>query len=190
MKQSARAKRLARHHRRLAGASKLNLVSLMDIFTILVFFLIVNQSEVRVLQNAEQLNLPVSIADELPTENIVVSVFDNRVMVQERAIWRATDTETSSISESLTVASEQQESSFIDALKAELAYQASKRPELTEQEQQLGRAVTILGDAGVEYRVLKQIMAVCAEANFRNMSLAVEQIAASDLNASASGTGG
>ena len=45
MKQSLRAKRLARHHKRLGGASKLNLVSLMDIFTILVFFLIVNQSE-------------------------------------------------------------------------------------------------------------------------------------------------
>ena len=38
MKQSARAKRLAKHHKRFNSAPKLNLVSLMDIFTILVFF--------------------------------------------------------------------------------------------------------------------------------------------------------
>jgi len=50
MKQSARAQRLAKHHKRFNSSPKLNLVSLMDIFTILVFFLIVNQSEVRVLE--------------------------------------------------------------------------------------------------------------------------------------------
>ena len=39
---SARAKRMERHHQRAKGGSSLNLVSLMDIFTILVFFLLVN----------------------------------------------------------------------------------------------------------------------------------------------------
>ncbi len=172
MKQSLRAKRLARHHKRLGGASKLNLVSLMDIFTILVFFLIVNQSEVRVLQNSEKLNLPVSVADQLPSENIVVAVFDNRVMVQERAVWQknaaSTETELSTTDIEALMA----------ALKTELNYQAAKRPELTELEQENGRAVTILGDANIEYQILKQIMTVCAAANFRNMSLAVEQVAA------------
>lgn len=50
MKQSLRAKRMAKHHRRLNQAPKMNLVSLMDIFTILVFFLLVNSSDVEVLQ--------------------------------------------------------------------------------------------------------------------------------------------
>ncbi len=184
MKQSLRAKRLARHHKRLGAASKLNLVSLMDIFTILVFFLIVNQSEVRVLQNSEKLNLPVSIAEQLPSENIVVAVFDNRVVVQERAIWQK---ETSKSDNALTA---EDIDALMRALKTELNYQATKRPELSELEQENGRAVTILGDANIEYQILKQIMTVCAEANFRNMSLAVEQVAANQAVTAASMGGG
>jgi biopolymer transport protein TolR len=48
MKMSARAKRMARNHKR--RTTKLSLVSLMDIFTILVFFLMLNASDVQVLQ--------------------------------------------------------------------------------------------------------------------------------------------
>lgn len=173
MKQSLRAKRLARHHKRLGVASKLNLVSLMDIFTILVFFLIVNQSEVRVLQNSEKLDLPVSIAQQLPSENIVIAVFDNHVLVQERAVWKkSSDNASNGLTQADTDA-------LITALKAELTYLAGKRTELTALEEENGRAVTILGDANIEYQLLKQIMTVCAEANFRNMSLAVEQVTAS-----------
>ncbi|MGB1262032.1 MAG: ExbD/TolR family protein [Cognaticolwellia sp.] len=179
MKQSLRAKRLARHHKRLGTASKLNLVSLMDIFTILVFFLIVNQSEVRVLQNSEKLDLPISIAEELPSENIVIAVFDNRVMVQERAVWQKPASKPS------TNLTPDDLSALMKALATELNYLASKRVELTELEQENGRAVTILGDANIEYAILKQIMTVCAQANFRNMSLAVEQVAASKSPSSA-----
>ena len=46
---------LSRNSRRSkAGASKLNLVSLMDIFTILVFFLMLNTGDVEVLQPDEK----------------------------------------------------------------------------------------------------------------------------------------
>ncbi len=169
MKQSARAKRLAKHHKRFNSSAKLNLVSLMDIFTILVFFLIVNQSEVRVLQNIKEINLPVSIADELPNENIVVTVLTNTVLVQERAVWQQ--------AQNLSNLADENNVELVAALKKELVYLASKRQTLTESEQLKGRAVTIIGDALVPYQVLKQIMAACADSNYRNMSLAVQQIA-------------
>ena len=173
MKQSLRAKRKARHHKRLAGGGKLNLVSLMDIFTILVFFLMVNQSEVRVLQSTKDLKLPVSVAEQLPHENIVISVLKDSVLVQERLIWQQenTDEAANNASKSLT-----------EALQEELIYQTNKRPDLSEQEKLNGRAVTIIGDATIEYDLLKQIMAICADANYRNMSLAVEQVAADSVN--------
>jgi len=167
MKQSVRSKRLAKHHKRFNAGSKLNLVALMDIFTILVFFLIVNQSEVRVLQNIEKIKLPVSIAEELPVENLVITVFDNTVLVQERAIWQSSGND---------AASELKDNKeFFAALTAELNYQVNKRPELTDSEQEKGRAVTIIGDASTPYVVLKQIMAACADTGYRNMSLAVER---------------
>lgn len=171
MKQSARSKRLAKHHKRFSSTPKLNLVSLMDIFTILVFFLIVNQSEVRVLETTKQINLPVSIAEELPSENILITVLNTSILVQERAIWQQNE----SLSDSSVI--EKNSEKLIDAIKKELNYLAAKRPELTESEQQKGRAVTIIGDAAVPYQVLKQIMAACADSDYRNMSLAVKQMA-------------
>ncbi|WP_445773699.1 ExbD/TolR family protein [Shewanella sp.] len=167
MKQSARSRRLVKHHKRLKAGSKINLVALMDIFTILVFFLIVNQSEVRVLQNIEKISLPVSVADTLPVENLVISVIADTVLVQERAIWQKSEN-----GQGLT---EQENPEFIQTLTTELTYQASKRTELTETEQQNGRAVTIIGDAATPYVVLKQIMAACAATGYRDISLAVEQ---------------
>ena len=139
MRQSFKAKRLAKHHKRFSAGSKLNLVSLMDIFTILVFFLIVNQSEVRVLQNTKEINLPVSIAEELPAENVLITVLPQRIMIQERVIWQQQN--------SLTQVSEESNSGLIKAVKTELAYLTTKRPVLTETEKESGRAVTIIGDA-------------------------------------------
>ena len=167
MKQSSRSKRRAKHHKRFNSGSKLNLVALMDIFTILVFFLIVNQSEVRVLQNIEEINIPVSIAEELPVENLVITILDDMVLVQERAIW-----EKSIKSDALTLL---QHKEFIEVLTTELTYQVNKRPELTLLEQDRGRAVTIIGDASTPYSVLKQIMTACANTGYRDVSLAVEQ---------------
>ncbi|MDO6773969.1 MULTISPECIES: biopolymer transporter ExbD [unclassified Shewanella] len=167
MKQSPRAKRLAKHHKRFKSGGKLNLVALMDIFTILVFFLIVNQSEVRVLQNIEKIKLPVSIAEELPVENLVITVLKDTVLIQERAVWQNSADKPNF--------SEQENLEFIEAMTTELTYQASKRTELTESEQEKGRAVTIIGDSSTPYMALKQIMAACAETGYRNMSLAVER---------------
>jgi len=173
MKQSFKAKRLAKHHKRFSAGSKLNLVSLMDIFTILVFFLIVNQSEVRVLQNTKEINLPVSIAEEMPAENVLITVLPQSIMIQERVIWQQKDV--------ITKVSDGLNSGLIKAIKTELTYLSTKRPILTENETDNGRAVTIIGDASVPYQVLKQIMAACADSDYRNMSLAVKQVAKSKI---------
>ena len=64
MHKSKRAKRMEVRHKRHKAAGTLNLVSLMDIFTILVFFLLVNSSDVEVLPNAKDIQLPESIAEQ------------------------------------------------------------------------------------------------------------------------------
>jgi biopolymer transport protein ExbD len=97
----------------------------------------------------------------------VITIFEKTVLVQERAIWQSTSND---IGFALKDNNE-----LIEALKTELNYQVSKRLELTESEQEKGRAVTIIGDASIPYVVLKQIMAACADTGYRNMSLAVER---------------
>ena len=54
--------------------ASLNLVSLMDIFTILVFFLMVNSSEVDVIQTNSKIKLPDSTSEQRPENRIVISV--------------------------------------------------------------------------------------------------------------------
>ncbi|MGK0261262.1 MAG: biopolymer transport protein ExbD, partial [Candidatus Azotimanducaceae bacterium] len=62
---------MSARRRRSRGRGKgktatLNLVSLMDIFTILVFFLMVNSSEVEVLQTSSDIKLPDSTSEQRP----------------------------------------------------------------------------------------------------------------------------
>lgn len=167
-----KAKRLAKHHKRFGKTGQLNLVALMDIFTILVFFLMVNQSDVRVLQTTKEIKLPVSLAEELPAENLIITLLPNNILIQERAILAS--------SQVISTMSEPELKKLIDAIKQELNYQTSKRNKLTKIEQEKGKAVTIIGDASIPYSLLKEIMAVCAESDYRNMSLAVQQMSVKD----------
>lgn len=163
MKQNLRAKRMERHHKRLAGQSKLNLVSLMDIFTILVFFLLVNSSDVEVLQKDKNLTLPQSIAEKKPEENLIVMVSSESVTIAGRKI-----ADVSAIVES--------GDADIKPLIKELEYRASRKPYKNKEEEELGRDVTIMGDQTIPYALLKKIMTTCAKTEYRNISLAVSQV--------------
>ena len=68
--------------KRASATVTLNLVSLMDIFTILVFFLLVNSAQVEVLPNAKDLQLPESIAEQKARENVVIMVTADQILVQ------------------------------------------------------------------------------------------------------------
>lgn len=163
MKQSIHAKRMARHHKRLSSQSKLNLVSLMDIFTILVFFLLVNSSDVEVLQSNKDITLPTSVADKKPENQLVVMVSEEDIVVGGRKV--------TTISAVLKL-----KDNDIPALQKELKYLAERKPYKDVEEQKKGRSVTIMGDEDVPYKVLKKIMSTCAKTEYRNISLAVSQV--------------
>lgn len=162
MKQSMRARRMARHHRRLSRLPKLNLVSLMDIFTILVFFLLVNSSEVDVLSRDRDITLPSSVSEQLPDDSLLLVVGSDQILVNGRPVG--------SVPEAMASDEEQ-----IPGLMAELTERAQRARPLTEAEQQLGRPITIMGDKEIPYSLLKKIMASCAETGYRNIALAVDQ---------------
>ncbi len=163
MKHSGHAKRRVRHQERLKKQGNLNLVSLMDIFTILVFFLLVNSSEVEVLESNKDIKLPESVAEQKPKNTVVVMVNNKDLIVQGRRVATVADVLSSS-------------DVVIADLDKELKYLSSRRPNLSEEEKEKGRAVTILGDKKVPYQLLKRVMTTCAKADFRNISLAVNKI--------------
>jgi len=141
--------------------AKLNLVSLMDIFTILVFFLLLNSGSNEILK-VNDVVLPDSTAEERPKETTVVTITEEDILVDGRPV--------ATINEVIT------SNGLIDGLMQELRFQATKRTELTEREKTLGRAVTILGDQEIPYELLKRVMLTCAKADYRDLSMAVSRV--------------
>ena len=160
MKMSRRAKRMQRNHKRNAKKTALNLTALMDIFTILVFFLMLNQNDSEVLNN-DEVQLPKSIAANELKETVRVLVTKTEILVQGRPIMK-TETVLASKTE------------VIPELKKELDYLASRSP-LPAALRADGRPITIMGDKDTPYSVLKRIMDTCAKAEYNNISLAVNQ---------------
>ncbi|MDX1538314.1 biopolymer transporter ExbD [Arsukibacterium sp.] len=165
MKQSSRAKRMLKQNQRLAQSSKLNLVALMDIFTILVFFLMVNQSDVVVLPSNKEMSLPQSVSEQLPREQVLLTVTANGVLVQGKPVWRG----------DWQQPPEQWQEPLATAVQQELSYLAGRAAPLTAEQQPLGRPLTILADAATPYAVLRRLMAISAATEYRDVSLAVEQ---------------
>jgi biopolymer transport protein ExbD len=152
---------MERHHKRAKPAS-LHLVSLMDIFTILVFFLLVNQSEVQQLDVPENIKLPESMAMQRPAETVVVLVTPEDILVQGAPVAR-------------TAAVEAQEGLIIPPLRDALKQQSDRILRAQAAADIASREITILGDKSVPYRVLKKVMATCTSADYGKLSLAVIQ---------------
>ncbi|GAB1265555.1 hypothetical protein NBRC116493_29140 [Aurantivibrio infirmus] len=167
MKKSMRARRMERHHKRLNQKQKLNLVSLMDIFTILVFFLLVNSSDVEILQTNKSIELPDSSSEQRPDTTLVVTVNGENIVVAGQAVAKINDVLSSA-------------ENTIPGLEQELKHQANRAGPMNEEQEVLGRPVTIMGDKAVPYTILKKIMTTCASNEYRNISLAVNRIASAD----------
>lgn len=160
MRQSRRARRMERHHQRAKRGVGFNLISLMDIFTILVFFLLVNSSDVQELAKPKALTLPESAAEAKPRETVVVMVTAEEVLVQGEPVAR--------------VAAElDRRERVIAPLKAALEEQARRR--LAPAAGPTGHEVTIMGDREIPFKLLKRIMTSCTEAGYGNIALAVTQ---------------
>lgn len=156
MKSSRKARRIQRHYGRMHKAGGLNLVSLMDIFTILVFFLMVNSSDVKVMQNTADVPLPESSAKQAAVENLTVQVTGGSILVQGREVARLSTIETND--------------THIAGLSEELAYRRDRWDEIPEQ----GLEITIMAGRDTDYRLLRKIMQTCVDAQFRQVRLAVE----------------
>ena len=169
MLRSARAKRMDKHHGRNKRTVGLNLVSLMDIFTILVFFLLVNSSSVETLPNAKDLQLPESIAEEKAKETVVILIGEVDILVQGKPVAKVADV--------LKI-----KGNDIPALRQALKSQNDRVLRREAQDDVAGREVTIIGDKEIPYRLLKKVMATCTEADYGRISLAVLQKSSEKLD--------
>lgn len=157
---SSRGQRI-QHFKKLHGKAGLNLVSLMDIFTILVFFLLVSSSNVQQLPNNKQISLPASIAKKVPKETIIIAITKTEILLQGKKIGDIEE----------IMSSNQR---VIKKLEEDLKYYSSNIAGIQIATQD-AKSVTIMGDENIPYQLLRIILATCREANYNHIAFAAVQ---------------
>lgn len=155
-------RRLKRMTRNRTKVTKMNLTSLMDVFTILVFFLLVNSGSVEVMEAPKQVTLPESMVEEKPRETVVIFVSPDEVLVQGRAVIR--------VSEILA-----SETAIIEPITARLEEISQRVVGPKTRSVAKSQEVTILADKSVPFTVIKRIMTTCTGEGYGQVSLAVVQ---------------
>lgn len=159
MKSSRRIKRMSRNKGKSAG---LSLVSLMDVFTILVFFLLSNSSSNEALSNPKEIALPNSVVETKARETVVIFVSEKVILLQGEPIMPT--------SEALLSKKE-----IIVSLRDELLKQKDKIIGVATKPAAESKEVTILADKKIPFKLLKRIMSTTTSAGYGKISLAVIQ---------------
>jgi len=159
MRNSRRLKRMSRNRGKI---SKMNLTSLMDVFTILVFFLLVNSGSVEILDSPKEVQLPESHVEAKPRETVVIFISPEEILVQGQPAGLVEDVLSG-------------DPLPLDNVRARLQQLSDKVIGTSTMTIAATKEVTILADKSVPFTVVRQIMSTCTSAGYENVSLAVVQ---------------
>jgi biopolymer transport protein ExbD len=151
-----------KQHKTNPGEARLQLTSMMDMFTIILVFLLKTYSTHGQLINPSQdLTLPSSMTQQMPELGLDVTVSSDWILVNGKPVVR-----TSSL--------ESQDGYIVPGLRDELfryAREAERMEELYGAK--FSGKVTIQGDKNLPYRTLIKVMATCGQSDYPNMRLVV-----------------
>jgi len=155
--------RIKKHRQRAHHGSHMALVPFIDMLTMLVVFLLMHSSEVEILPNTKQITVPQSIAEIKPRETVVIMVTTEDLLVNGRVVAKVSEVNNAKAD------------LIIEPLRAALKEQNDSSLRSTAQQDLADREVTIMGDKGTPFTVLKRVMATATAADFGKVSLAVMQ---------------
>ncbi|MDH3726021.1 MAG: biopolymer transporter ExbD [Myxococcales bacterium] len=158
MRNTRRIKRMS--HKR--SKTSLNLTALMDVFTILVFFLLVNQSTVEVIEPPKNIRLPDSVVEAKPRQTVTLMVSAETVLLQGEPV--------ASIAQILAVKGDNVASVRDALLRIRESIIGINTAAVAKSDE-----ITILSDKEIPFKVLKKLMSTCTNAGYTRISLAVNQ---------------
>ena len=153
--------RRAEHRGRNSNRMDMNLVALIDVFTILIFFLLSSATGVETLVSPRAVNLPTAMAQKPPKQTVLLVVAGDDILVDGRRV--------ASVAQVMAAAGD-----VIPALKAELDVLGTRQAVRAENKADQ-QAVTIMADKQMPYSLLRKVMTTCARANFADVSFAVRR---------------
>ncbi len=149
------------HRRAKRGAHMdMNLVALIDVFTILIFFLL-SSSGVETLISPKAVDLPIASVEKEPEPAVLLVVSGDDIIVDGRRVASVAEIEKST-------------TDVIPALEAELKL-LGQRTAVLEANKTEQQAVTIMADRQMPYSVLRKLMVSCARASFADVRFAVRK---------------
>ncbi|MGQ0503111.1 MAG: ExbD/TolR family protein [Panacagrimonas sp.] len=155
-----RSRKIIRELRREAREGELNVVSLIDIFAILVFYLLVNALVVEILPSPKALKLPESIANDQPQQTVLILVTTEDIIVDNRKVMS-------------TASVQAADARVLPQLKYELDEKTLMQVDGGTPGQLTRGDVNIMADKSIPFNVLRKVMATCSDARFARISLAV-----------------
>ena len=158
MRETRRIKRMARNK---PGIPKMNLTSLMDVFTILVFFLLVNSGQSEILDAPNEIQLPESVVESKPRETVVIFISPEAVVVQGDPVVSMDDVLASA-------GRIEPISARLAALKGTIIGRSTKVVAASQE-------VTVLADKDIPFDVIRRVLSTCTSEGYTNISLAVTQ---------------
>lgn len=155
-----RARKIVRKLREEAREGELNVVSLIDIFAILVFYLLVNALVVEILPSPKALQLPESVAKEDPKQTVLILITPQDIIVDTKRVMSTADAAAAS-------------TTVLPDLKYKLNEETLMQVDGASAGQLTRGDVNIMADKSIPFHVLKKVMATCSDTRFAKISLAV-----------------
>ncbi len=146
------------------GSFTLRLTSMIDMFTILLVFLLKSYSaDGQIMTVAQDLRLPESTSQKQPAVMSVIALTTEWLLVDGRPIERL---DAIMNSDKMLIAPLEQELQRLRSLSEGMG-------ELSSQMQGFQGNIAIQGDKDVTFDLLKRIMLTCGKVGYNNMNLAV-----------------
>jgi len=144
------------------GKVGLNLTSMMDMFTIILVFLLKTYStEGMLIQPSEYLTLPSSTVEQSPEVALDLVISKEWIMVNHDPVEKVSN-------------AQNQNSLIIKNLQDKLHVYGREAKRMEElYGTKFSGKVTIQGDKGIPYSLLVKVMATCGKSDFPNMRLVV-----------------
>ncbi len=159
---SRRSRRLVQRQAKARHWPSLNLVPLMDVFTILVFFFLVHSTDVALTADHSVIRLPESVAERKPRQTLVVTITRESILVQGEAVV--------SVAAVSGAAGEE-----IGVLRTALARQLERTRIVPVEADAALHEVMIMGDKSIPFALLRKVMLTCTRAGYEHISLSVIQ---------------
>ena len=161
MKSSHKIRRIERQYLQGSRTVPINIVSMIDIFAILVFYLLVSIAAVEMRPNPDNLQLPKSTSSDRPREATQLMVTQKEIMLNNVFVMNTADALAANVD-------------VLPELENQLEQKVELLPDARTNQMTRGD-INILADKQIPYSLLKKVMTTSGKARFSRTSLAVTQ---------------